>query len=876
MTVDQPSVDFRIRFIFLRPSRRSLPLIEAMIPRCPTRVLAALLAVVCLQASVTSEAFASLPILTQVLPRGVQRGTEHKLTFVGLRLKDAEEILFYDEGFRIVDFKVIDSKKVEVTVEVDPGCRLGEHMVQVRARTGVTGYRIIQVEAYPAVAEQEFENNNRRTAQLIEPRSYSPSYPDGVGVVVSGRINSEDHDWYAVDGVAGQRLSVEVVGMRLGDFCDGEMELFGPAGDRIANVDDTPFSKQDPSVSVELPADGRYLIHLADAAGKGGKNAWYRLHVGNFPRPAIAVPAVVKQNKLSEITFLGDALGPIEQSLQVGRADLYQDGIHVRDRLGSTPTPVAMRMVADDVEIVNEIEPNDRPNKLGQEFSIPFSVYGQINSQKDRDVFCFDALKNQRVRCEVFGYRIGSAIDTTIRVRGEKNRMLAANADAGGSDSRLVATIPSDGSYTVVVQNINGGFGPLVRYQLDVRLEQPSFNFAAKEIERFTQQRQQIAVPAGNRFALILTAQRNEFDGSFQLNGGALPDSIRMFSRPMPAGGTTMPVVFEAAPFRKIPDREATGKNEAAEDLQNSKSIEGRGAGVESPHGQLIEFVGQSVAESRGDSSDGAAETVAGHYLNRAPLMRVAPGNLCMKFGVVNKVAVARLDPVPFKVDLVPPPVPISQGGRMKLRVNVTREEGFKAPITLRLPFLPPGIGAAPTVRVKPDQTTVEYPINANSKAAVASWPICVTAVAPNDQGAKISSGLCDLKIMAPFVSIRGDMVSTEAGSQVIAKCRVETLKQFEGTATVRLTQLPAHVTSEPQQFSADDQEIQFPIVVGKKCETKKNHPVKLEVTIEQDGHPIVADAGRLLMRFSGSTKRDKKTSRRQRGKVEKQSRGQQ
>ena len=692
MAVDHPSVGFRLRFIFLRPSRRSLPLIEAMIPRCPTRVLAALLVLVCLQASVASEAFASLPILTQVLPRGVQRGTEHKLTFVGLRLKDAEEILFYDEGFRIVDFKVIDSKKVEVTVEVDPGCRLGEHMVQVRARTGVTGYRIIQVEAYPAVAEQEFENNNRRTAQLIEPRSYSPSYPDGVGVVVSGRINSEDHDWYAVDGVAGQRLSVEVVGMRLGDFCDGEMELFGPAGDRIANVDDTPFSKQDPSVSVELPADGRYLIHLADAAGKGGKNAWYRLHVGNFPRPAIAVPAVVKQNKLSEITFLGDALGPIEQSLQVGRADLYQDGIHVRDRLGSTPTPVAMRMVADDVEIVNEIEPNDRPNKLGQEFSIPFSVYGQINSQKDRDVFRFDAVKNQRVRCEVFGYRMGAAIDTTIRVRGEKNRVLATNADAGGADSRLVVTIPSDGSYLVEVQNTNGGFGPLVRYQLDVRLEQPSFNFAVKEVQQYTQQRQQIAVPAGNRFALILTAQRNEFDGSFQLNDEALPDSIRMFSRPMPAGGTTMPVVFEAAPFAKnSAEDEVPSKNAAAGDVQNSKSIQGRGAGFESPHGQVIEFTGQSVAESQEDSPEGAADRVAGHYLNQAQLMRVAPGNMCMKFGVVEKVAVARLEPVPFKVDLVPPPVPISQNGRMKLRVHVTRHEGFKAPIILRLPFLPPG-----------------------------------------------------------------------------------------------------------------------------------------------------------------------------------------
>jgi len=285
-----------------------------------------------------------------------------------------------------------------------------------------------------------------------------------------------------------------------------------------------------------------------------------------------------------------------------------------------------------------------------------------------------------------------------------------------------------------------------------------------------------------------------------------------------------------------------------------------------------IELVGQSVVDSKSDSSP----VVNGGYRNRAQLMRVAPGNQCLKFGVVEKVAVAVLEPVPFKIDLVPPSSPISQNGQMKLRINVTREENFKAPITLRLPFRPPGIAAAPTLRVNPNQTKVDYTISANAKAAVATWPICVTALAPNDKGAMVSTGLHDLRIVTPFVAIKGDMVSSEVDSDVIANCRVEMLKRFEGTAELQLLQLPAHVKSEPQTFTAEDQAVQIPISVGRQSVTKKNHPVKLQVTIKQNGQPIVFDAGRLLMRFSGSSKPGKKSSRRQPVKANNVSRGKQ
>src|SRR4051812_47815777 len=61
---------------------------------------------------------AASPQLSYVYPPGVQRGHEHTITFAGARLKDAEEILFYDAGVKVKKLEAVDPQNVCVTVEV--------------------------------------------------------------------------------------------------------------------------------------------------------------------------------------------------------------------------------------------------------------------------------------------------------------------------------------------------------------------------------------------------------------------------------------------------------------------------------------------------------------------------------------------------------------------------------------------------------------------------------------------------------------------------------------------------------------------------------------------------------------------------------------
>src|SRR5262245_29550581 len=146
---------------------------------------------------------AASPQLTAIIPPGVERGREHVLTFTGTRLKDVEEVLLYDGGVVVKKIEAADAQNVRVTVEVAADCKLGPHMAQLRTKTGISDFRQFSVGSMPSVDEKE-PNNSFETAQPIELKT-----------CVAGVLQTEDTDCYRIHAKKGQRLSIEVEGIRL-------------------------------------------------------------------------------------------------------------------------------------------------------------------------------------------------------------------------------------------------------------------------------------------------------------------------------------------------------------------------------------------------------------------------------------------------------------------------------------------------------------------------------------------------------------------------------------------------------------------------------------------------------------------------------------
>src|SRR5207244_2045341 len=167
-----------------------------------------------------------------------------------------------------------------VTMKIAPDAELGEHALRVRCKTGVSELRTFFVGALPVVAEKE-PNSDFAAPQKIP-----------LNVTVTGVIDNEDVDYFAVDLKKGQRLSVEIEGMRLGTtLFDPYIAILDSKRFELATSDDAPLLGQDSVVSVIIPADGTYVIQVRESAYGGNGACMYRLQVGTFPRPTAVVPA---------------------------------------------------------------------------------------------------------------------------------------------------------------------------------------------------------------------------------------------------------------------------------------------------------------------------------------------------------------------------------------------------------------------------------------------------------------------------------------------------------------------------------------------------------------------------------------------------------
>jgi hypothetical protein len=166
-------------------------------------------------------------------------------------------------------------------------CSEGVNTLIVRDGTNVIGTAPFAVESLPDAAETE-PNNDPRHAQTVK-----------LPVILNGRIDKAgDADVFRIHGRAGEMLVAEVMARRLDSPLDGALQLTDAAGKQLAFNDDFDDKGSglnthhaDPRISVTLPADGDYFLHLRDTQGKGGQEYAYRLRLSE-PRPDFALRLV--------------------------------------------------------------------------------------------------------------------------------------------------------------------------------------------------------------------------------------------------------------------------------------------------------------------------------------------------------------------------------------------------------------------------------------------------------------------------------------------------------------------------------------------------------------------------------------------------------
>ncbi|HEX3147961.1 MAG TPA: PPC domain-containing protein [Gemmataceae bacterium] len=760
------------------------------------RNLIAFASVVCL----CSAAFAASPSLGGVQPRGAQRGTDATFVLSGGALADAQEIVFYSPGFTVTKLDVVNPNQLKVAVKIAADTRLGEHAVRVRTATGVTELRTLWIGALPIVDEKE-PNSDFAAPQKIP-----------LNCTVHGVADNEDVDYYAVEAKKGQRISVEIEGMRLGTtFFDPYIALLDAKRFELATSDDTALFKQDGCLSIVAPADGTYIVMVRETSYQGNGACQYRLHVGTFPRPLAVVPAGGKLGEEVELRFIGDASGDIKQKIKLP-ATMPKDGkfeVFCQDAGGISPSGLPFRLSENAANVI-EVEPNDLPTQATAGLW-PCAFNGVIEKPGDIDHFKFAAKKGQVFDVHCYARRLGSALDSVMYMGLIGGGAFIGNDDAIGPDSYFRATIPQDGEYWISVTDHLKKGGPAYSYRVEATAVEPKLALSAPPFAQFSQERQVYAVPRGNRFATYVNAGRIDFGGDLNVQINGLPAKVTMATETMAGNMSMVPIVFEAAPDAPL----ATGR---------------------------VAYTGSHVDPN---------VKLKSAFDVRSDFVYSAPGQSLYTYKNEPETVLAVTEAVPFKLTIVEPKVPLVHGGSMNLKIVAERTAGFKAAITVVPLYNPPGVGSASSVVIPEGQNEVMLPLNANGGAPVRKWKYVVMGNAPIASGPVwVSSQLATIEIAPPYLNVTIERGAVEQGKDTQMFVKPTVAKAFAGDAVIRLIGLPTKVTTTELKINKDTKEIAFPIKVEPTAPAGTHRNIFCQVVVMENGEPVVHSVGSSELRI--------------------------
>ncbi len=133
---------------------------------------------------------------------------------------------------------------------------------------------------------------------------------------------------------------------------------------------------------------------------------------------------------------------------------------------GGVSNPILL--MVDDLRSVSEAADNHSPDKA-QLLDLPLAVDGQCDSVKV-DMFRFFVLAGQRLSFEVVSQRLGSKLDSVLRLmtsRGEEIVRVDDTQGTGG-DSRFSYTFETEGEYLITIEDVRHLGGAGFHYRLRI------------------------------------------------------------------------------------------------------------------------------------------------------------------------------------------------------------------------------------------------------------------------------------------------------------------------------------------------------------------------------------------------------------------------
>jgi hypothetical protein len=384
--------------------------------------------------------------------------------------------------------------QVVIHISIARDAKLGDRDLRLLTASGISNPLLFCVGRLPEAREsspRETDQSYRRDANKYGQPGPSDQ-PDTetritIPCVVNGQIQPGDVDRIRFTARKGMRLVVAVEARRLipylADAVPGwfqaTLALFDNDGKRLAYADDYRFNP-DPALYCEIPTEGEYVVEIKDSIYRGREDFVYRLRIGELPFLTGIFPLGGPVN--SEIVTLLHGVNLPVTSLKLNTRGMTPGVVPVSVRgMASDSNPVLFAV--DQLPETFESAAHDRL-RTAQPLKLPVIVNGQIARPGECDVYRIDGKSGDAIVAEVQARRLGSPLDSYLRLTDASGTQLAFNDDhedkstglnTHHADARLAVTLPADGVYYLFLGDTQGQGGQDFAYRLRVSPPQPDF-----------------------------------------------------------------------------------------------------------------------------------------------------------------------------------------------------------------------------------------------------------------------------------------------------------------------------------------------------------------------------------------------------------------
>jgi hypothetical protein len=368
--------------------------------------------------------------------------------------------------------------------------------------------------------------------------------------VVNGQIQPGGVDRYRFAAVKGRGLLVAADARELMPYISdavpgwfqAAISVYDSEGKELAYADHYLFHP-DPMLRCVIPRDGDYVVEIHDSIYRGRDDFVYRVTVGDASLVAGALPPSAASKSPPDAVAGGGKLPECE-----------------------------------------EVEPNNNEAEA-QKVTLPIIVKGRIDAPGDCDVFRFEGRAGQEIVAEVMARRLGSPLDSMLKLTDSSGRQIAFNDDhedpgaallTHHADSYLATALPADGTYYLHLSDTQHKGGADFGYRLRIGPPQPDFEL--RVVPSGVNARAGMNVPVTvyalrrDGFAGDIRLALKDAPAGFSLSGGLLPakeDKVRV-TLTVPTTPLDKPIPLHLEGEAKIAGRDVRRAAVPADDMMQA------------------------------------------------------------------------------------------------------------------------------------------------------------------------------------------------------------------------------------------------------------------------------------------------------------------